>query len=564
MLRRRASLIAATALAGSLVLASCNANSRGSTAGDSSSGGSHGAVGAPAKGGTLYEYSAAKEIHFDPAMSQNLGTSSIHLIVRSLTAWKTSPTGNTELVPDLATDTGTPTDGGKTWTFHLKPGQKYADGSTITSQDIKFGIERSFDPQLQGGLSYHKALLVGAQNYQGPAKGKQLDSIQTPNSTTIVFHLVRPFADWGWVASMPAFAPIPAKAGMGIPKYDHTPPSSGPYQVASYTVGSQVTLKRNPHWQKASDPARLGAPNTIVYDMGLDPDTLAQRMVDDQGNDRNGAGVPVTAAIVPKINSDPSVKARTTVSPSGAAEFLVLNTSRPGLKDLNVRKALEYAIDKQSVQTVAGGPTYAGKIATTLIPPGVQGYRHYDLYPAPATGDLAKAKKLLGNTKVPTLKLVYDSTAPGEDKQAISIQADLKKLGIKVKLLGQDSDTWQATVSQSNNFDLTISGWQADYPGAYAQLQPVFASNQVGGGNFNLSKFKDPSVDAAINKATSITDSTKASAAWAAIDKQIMQQAPVVPLYYAHQAYLNGSNVTGTYIPTFPTYPNVLIQGLRK
>ena len=563
MSRRRASLIAAAALTGSLVLASCNANSHGSSSTGSTSGG-NGATAAATKGGTLYEYSSTKEIHFDPAKSQNLGTSSIHLIVRGLTSWQTSPTGDTKLVPDLATTTGKPSDGGKTWTFTLKKGQEYADGSPITAQDIKFGIERSFDPQLQGGLSYHKALLVGGEKYQGPAKGKHLASIETPNSTTIVFHLVRPFADWGWVASMPAFAPIPVKAGMGIPKYDHTPPSSGPYQVASYKVGSSVTLKRNPHWQKASDTVRSAAPDKVVYEMGLDPDTLAQRMVDDQGNDKNGAGVGVTAAIVPKINADPAVKARTTVSPSGAAEYLVLNTSRPGLKNLKVRKALEYAINKKSLQTIAGGPTYAGSIASTLIPPGVQGYKKYDLYKAPDTGDAAKAKKLLGNAKVPTLNLVYDSTTPEQAKQAASVKADLKKIGINVKTTPQDSDTWYATVSQSNNFDLAISGWQADYPGAYAQLQPVFASNQIGGGNFNLSKFKDPAVDAAINKATAITDPAKADAAWAALDKQILQQAPVVPLYYSHQAYLNGSNVTGTYIPTFPTYPNVLVQGLKK
>lgn len=545
------------------MLASCNANSHGSSSSGSATAG-NGARAAAKKGGALYEYSPSKEIHFDPAKSQNLGTSAIHLIVRGLTAWKTSPSGDTQLVPDLATTTGEASDGGKTWTYRLKPGQEYADGSTITAQDIKFGVERSFDPQLQGGLSYHKALLVGGEKYQGPAKGKHLASIETPNATTIVFHLTRPFADWGWVASMPAFAPIPAKAGMGIPKYDHTPPSSGPYEVASYTVGSKITLKRNPNWQKKNDPVRPAAPDSIVYEMGLDPDTLAQRMVDDQGDDRNGAGVPVTAAIVPKINADPSVKARTTVSPSGAAKYLALNTSRPGLKNLNVRKALEYAINKKSLQTIAGGPTYAGSIATTLIPPGVQGYKKYDLYPAPATGDIAKAKKLLGNTKVPTLKLVYDTTAPNQDKQAASIKADLKKVGINVKLVGQDSDTWSATTTQGNNFDLAIAGWQADYPGAYAQLQPVFASNQVGGGNYNQAKFKDPAVDAAINNATAITNAGKADAAWSKIDQQIMQQAPAVPLYYSHQAYLNGSNVTGTYIPTFPTYPNYLVQGLKK
>ena len=108
---------------------------------------------------------------------------------RRLTTWDIEPGKEPRVVPDLATDTGKATDGGRTWTYTLKPGLKLSDGSPITSADIKYGLERSFAPELSGGLGYHKTLLVGGDNYTGPYKGKELDSIETPDDRTIVFKL---------------------------------------------------------------------------------------------------------------------------------------------------------------------------------------------------------------------------------------------------------------------------------------------------------------------------------------------------------------------------------------
>ena len=96
------------------------------------------------------------------------------------------------------------TDSGKTWTYTLKDGLKFADGSAITTKDIKYGIERSFAPELSGGLGYHKSLLVGGDTYKGPYAGKELASIETPDDHTIVFHLKSSFGDWPWIVSMPA------------------------------------------------------------------------------------------------------------------------------------------------------------------------------------------------------------------------------------------------------------------------------------------------------------------------------------------------------------------------
>jgi peptide/nickel transport system substrate-binding protein len=248
-MRRTTRAVAAAAVL-ALAVTACNANNK--------SGPTAGSTAAAEQGGTLHLLSTSKEISLDPAKSQNLGTSTIHLVLRGLTSWKTSPDKAAEIVPDLATDTGKVSDGGKTWTYTLKPGLKYADGSPIVAADIKYGVERSFAPELSGGLGYHKALLVGGDKYTGPYKGKELASIETPDDSTIVFKLSKSFGDWPWIVSMPAFSPVPKKADTDPAHYGEKPVASGPYQVKSYAPGSKLELERNPNWDKASDPARTG------------------------------------------------------------------------------------------------------------------------------------------------------------------------------------------------------------------------------------------------------------------------------------------------------------------
>ncbi|GAB3622626.1 ABC transporter substrate-binding protein [Mariniluteicoccus endophyticus] len=559
----RRHMLAAGIAATALVVAGCNANPRTPATGQTATA-SGATTTTPARGGTLKVLSTSKEIHFDPAMSQNLGTSGIHYIVRGLTSWKTDPKAMAELAPDLATDTGTTSDGGRTWKFTLKDDLRYADGSPIVAADIKFGVERSFDEQLQGGLGYHKQLLVGAPGYRGPAQGQHLDSIETPDDKTIIFHLDRPFADWPWITSMPAFAPVPATKGMGIPAYDHTPPASGPYRVTDYKVGSKVVLERNPHWKAETDPVRPAYPDRIEYEMGLNSETAGQRMAADQGDDKNATGPSVNASLITRINADPKLKERVYVSPSGQMTFLVMNTSRPGLSDIKVRRAIQYAINKQQIQTIAGGPVYGGDIATTLLPPGVYGHEKFDLYPAAPTGDQAKAKEVLAGAQVPKLTLAIDSAKTAQGNQAASIANDLKAIGIEVQIVPQDADKLSDTQTKTGDFDLTLAGWQADFPSAYAALQPLIASSEIGNGGYNMARLSDPKIDQAIAEASGVLDAAAAQKKWAEIDRAAMELAPVVPLIYSKNAFIYGSNVGGSYVPLYPSYTNALVQGLKK
>ncbi|WP_344158524.1 ABC transporter substrate-binding protein [Kribbella yunnanensis] len=552
----------AVAVAAVLALAAtaCNANNK-----DAPSGG--GSSAAAEAGGTLQFLSTSKEISFDPAKSQNLGTSAIHLILRGLTAWKTDPGKPTELVPDLATDTGQVSDGGKTWTYKLKPGLKYADGSTIVAADIKYGIERSFAPELSGGLGYHKSLLVGGDKYTGPYKGGALASVETPDDTTIIFKLNKPFGDWPWVASMPAFSPVPKKADTDPAHYGEKPAASGPYQVKSYQPGSKLELERNPNWDKASDQARTGLPDAYVWQMGLEANTVNQRLIQDANDDKNAAatGVSVPAALIPTVTGNPAVKARVATSPSGALQYLAMNNKRPALSNPEVRKAIQYAVDKQAVQVAEGGPEFGGEIASTLITPGIEGYSKYNTYEAPPAGDPDKAKQLLAAAGVTNLRLTLVADNATGLPVAQAIQQGLKRAGITVDIKPLDSEPLSDLITGNKpDYDLTVSSWLPDFPSAIGNIQPLFATSEIGNGGYNISRYSNPTVDAAINAATAESDKAKAAAAWGALDKQIMNDAPLVPLLYARNAFLHGSKVQNFYLPSYPPYPNTLILGLSK
>jgi peptide/nickel transport system substrate-binding protein len=555
---RRRLTIGAAAAALVLAIAGCNANP--STPENNSSA-------PPAKGGTLDILSSGTEMNFDPATSQSLAITSNGLVNRRLTAWQNGPGKPATVVPDLATDTGRSSDGGKTWTFTLKDGLQFDDGTPITSETIKYGIERSFAPELSGGLSYHKGLLIGGDSYKGPYDGKDLASVETPDDKTIVFKLKVPYGDWPWIVSMPAFAPVEKSKDTKPAEYGKNPASSGPYKVESYQQGVQMALVRNPRWKQSSDQVRTAGPDKIVFKLGQDDTVAAQTLISDNGDAKNSFGADfVPAAQLAQAQNSPQVKSRLVTSQPGAVNFVAMNTQRGALKDVKVRQALEYAIDRNAFIAASGG-AISGSPATTLITPGISGRQPYDLYPAGNDGDVAKAKQLLKAAgHAGDLKLTLITSNPSmSTAQAQAVEQGLERAGVKITLQPLDSNAVSERVTQGKgDYDLYLGSWQPDFPSPNANIQPLYDSSQIGNGGYNTSRYDNPTVDAAISKATAEVDRPKAEQQWAAIDKQIMQDAPVIPISYAKNSFLRGSNVQNFFIGAFPAYPNYLKVTLKQ
>jgi len=558
MMKHKALLGTSAAVALSVALAACGgANSTSATA----------SSGPAQKGGTLTILDSETTITgLDPALSWSLATTSSGLLFRRLTTWKVGPTGTPKVVPDLATSDGTPSDGGRVWTYHLKSGIYFSNGQPITSYDFKYGIERTYASALSGGLNYQKPLIADTASYTGPFSGKQLSSIQTPDKSTIIFHLNKPYGDWPWVVSTTSMAPVPA-GNAPAATFGKQPVTSGPYAVQSYSPGNSLVLVRNKHWSAASDPNRTAGPSKIVFQLNQDPTVEAQTLISDGPSAQDAFGADfVPPAQLAQVENNPSAKSRLVTSPASPLEYLAVNVQSPKLKNLKAREALDYAVNRQAVVLASGG-TLAAQPATTLITPGIAGRVPYDLYPAGSTGNPAKARSLLAQAGVHNLTLTL-ATMNDPISTAISqaVQEAYKKAGINVviKSLDQNAFTALVTGNSASGYDLALSSWQPDFPSAMDNIEPLFASSMIGNGNYNISRLADSHVDALINQAEGTISQTAANALWAQADKAIVGAAAVVPLIYNKNSFLRGSSVQNFYIGTFPAYPIYTAVSLRK
>ncbi len=292
-----------------------------------------------------------------------------------------------QVVPDLATGPGIVGDNGLTWTYHIKPGVKFEDGTTVTSADVKYAVERTFDRSvLPDGPSYFQVLLGGnAATYPGPYQNPSknlmgLTAVRTPNATTIVFGLAHPFADFNYVVAIPQSAPVPPKMDTGA-NYQLHPVSTGPYKFQSYQLDKQLTMVPNSFWKASTDPNAKQLLSKIVINWNVNANDIDNRLL--AGDlDLDAAGTGVQAAARAKILSSPALKAWSDDPISGLFRFAYLNTKVAPLHNVHCREAIEYAADKISLQTAYGGPVAGGDIASTVSPPNVVGQKHFDLYDA--------------------------------------------------------------------------------------------------------------------------------------------------------------------------------------
>ena len=207
-----------------------------------------------------------------------------------------------QVVPDLATGPGVVSDNGLTWTYHIQPDVKFEDGTTVTSQDVKYAVERTFDRGLFPlGPAYFPALLAGnAATYPGPYKDRSknmmgLTAVDTPDATTVVFHLAKPFADFNYVAAIPQTAPVPPNKDTGA-NYQLHPISTGPYMFQSYQLNKQLTLVPNPNWKASTDPNAKQLASKISMTMNMNANDIDNRLLaGDLQVDAAGTGVQAAA-----------------------------------------------------------------------------------------------------------------------------------------------------------------------------------------------------------------------------------------------------------------------------
>jgi peptide/nickel transport system substrate-binding protein len=572
MTRKRTASAVAAAATLTLALAAC---SGGSSGGSGKSGGS-GSSAKPAfnaavdnvynpsdvKGGVLRMANESDWDSLDPANNYySYEWNFNRLYIRTLVTFAAGPgQEGAKLVPDMAQTLGVPSDGAKTWTYKLKPGLKYEDGTAITTKDVKYAVERSLDKAtFPNGPTYFNDFLVGAAKFS-PYKDKSpggLASIETPDDSTIIFHLTKPFSGFDYFAQIPSTAPVPQAKDTGA-KYKQHVISSGPYMFKTNNAGKNFVLVRNPNWSAASDPNRKALPDEIDVALNVNADDIDQRLL---AGDLDVAvtGVGVGSAAQGQILGNPQQKQYADAAASTRLWYTSINGTVKPFDNIHCRRAVEYAADRTGYQTAFGGPVAGGDIATNLLPPIIPGAKPFNAYPVSAnTGDVAKAKQELVQCGQPngfSTGYSYRVERPHEKAAAEALQQSLAKVGIKLTLKGYPKDDYFAQYAGKpdfvvkNNIGLAANGWAADWPDGYGFLAQMVDSRVIRAtGGANNTSVRDPAVDALLDKALTQTDNAAREATWLEIDKKVMDDAFILPGVWTKTLFYRPKNLTNVFI----------------
>jgi peptide/nickel transport system substrate-binding protein len=563
-MRKITPLVAAGAVL-ALALAACGGGSSSSNPSSSYNAALTGIVNpSTAAGGTVRMADTGEPDNVDPGDTYYAYTWNFdRLYARTLVMFGTTPATATKLVPDMATGLGTPSADLKTWTYHLRPGIKFEDGTPVTSKDVKYAVERSLDSTVFPNGPTYFAQYLDTKGYTSVYKDKTPDkmgltAIETPNDLTIVFHTAKPFAEFDYFAQLPQTAPVPQAHDTGANYKTHVY-STGPYMFdGNYTQGKSFALKKNPNWSASTDPNRKQLANRFEVQVDASSNDIDNRLLAGTlGVDEEGTGVlPATQA---KILTTPKLKQYADSAPTTRLWFTAISASVAPFDNIHCRKAVQYATDKTAMQTAYGGPV-AGDIATTMIPPTIPGYKKFDNYPVGADGhgDIAKAKAELALCGKPGgFSTVISARAerPKEVGAALALQQGLEKVGIHTTIKKFPKKDYAAlyagnpTYVKKNGLGILMYGWGVDWNDGFGDLSQIVDSRAIkpGGGNSNFGVV-DPKVDALIDKAVTTTDSAARDAIWGQVDQQVMDDAYYIPYLNAKGLYYRPPSLQNVWV----------------
>jgi len=556
-------------------LAACG-NGGGTSGGTSASGGT------PVQGGTLKLLGSSDVDHLDTASAYYTASYTLErAFTRQLFSYPASSditTANTP-VADLASELPTTANGGisadgKTYTIHLRADAQWntTPARAVTAQDEVLGLKRLCNPVSPvGAPGYYENTIVGMKAFcDGFAKvpgtvpaiaayvnGHEISGVTATDATTVTIKLLQPANDFLNVLAMPFASPAPKEYLNYLPDSAgfraHTI-SDGPYQITKYTANQSIDLAKNPAWTQASDPIRHQYVNDITVTEGQDQGPVQQQIQAGTADLEWDTTVPTPSIPALQAAKDSRLGAYPALDTN---PYLVFNLQSPtansALKNVKVRQAIEYAIDKVAIGQVYGGPALNTPLGQ-IIPPGNVGYQQIDPYATPQSkGDPAKCKSMLAAAGYPnglTIKDVYRN-AGDHPAVAQAIQADLKKCGVTDKLVPVNQGDYYGKYLNSPDaakrgvWDISEPGWVPDWYGnnGRAIIEPLFDGRGYGPNSTDYGDYDNAAVNALIDKALAAPDQSTAATYWHQADVQIMADAAIVPLQTQKTALFRSTRV---------------------
>jgi ABC-type transport system substrate-binding protein len=506
------------------------------------------------RGGTLRLNVSNTDFEFtDPAMSYDaIGWQMLYAVNVTLLNYpdKPAPEG-TRLVPEAAAGFPRVSRDGKTYTFTVRSGMKFSDGSPVTAAAFKRAIERAADPQQASPAIAFLHDVVGADE-RNQGKARSVTGV-TARGQTLVVKLKQANPTLLAELAMPFFGAV--KPSMAIdPKGISVFPSAGPYRIVSRTIGQSLTLARNPNY-KGSRPANA---DRIVYTVNTDQNQSLLQVRAGQA-DYDASGVPPTAHadLAQQYGVRKGGNGRYFVNPFMGVGYVALNTSRAPFNRLNVRKAANFAIDRPALIRVSG--KFYGKRTDQILPPSLQGYREASLYPIKGA-DPARARQLSGGAGN-TVTIIHSTTAL-RTAQAQVVKFNLEQMGLKVETKPLPFAVALRTVgTRGADFDAYVGSWVADYPDPFDFINVLLDGGNIQeSNNSNYAYFNDAKFNKQMNDFAKLSGPSRYSQ-YGKLDVEIMRSAaPWAPFANPNSREFVSSRITN-YIH-HPVYAGAIVNAL--
>jgi peptide/nickel transport system substrate-binding protein len=428
-----------------------------------------------------------------------------------------------EVIPGLAESMPKITDGGKTYTLTLRKGLKYSDGTPVEASDFETSVERLFKLNSPGTVHYGE--IVGAEKF-AKTKSGGISGVETDDKTgKITIHLTAPRGSFVDELALPFVALVPP----GTPAEDQTAhpiPATGPYEIVKINPGRNWTYERNPQWKKNNSALMPELPSGHV-------DKIEATVVSNQSTQVDEVEQGKTNWMFDPLPPDrvAEVKSRYEgtqfrLESSLSTYFFWMNMKRAPFDDPKVRQAVNYAVDPAALERI-----YAGEIKGThqILPPDMPGYEQFDLYPH----NLTKAKELIAQANPSDRSVtIWTIALSPNDKAGEYYEGVLNQIGLHAKLKKINANNYFTVIGNESTPELD-TGWGdffADFPQPNDFLQPMFATSSIQPTNStNLARFSDPKVDKQIEKLATEQLGPEQESQYAALDREIMEQAPWAP-----------------------------------
>jgi ABC-type transport system substrate-binding protein len=559
-------------------------------------GASASAAGTPQRGGTLKILGQSDIFNLDTVSAYYTVSNMLNrAYTRQLFSYVTTGAFSNQLavVPDVAsvmptTANGGITDGGLTITVHLKTDAMWntKPARAVVAGDFVREFKMLCNPVSPvGAPGYFTATIVGMASYcDGFAKAKPtvagiaayvnghtLAGVTAPNNTTVVFHLLSPSADFLNILTLGFCSAYPVEYMAYLPdgaQFRANTLSDGPYQITNYTANKSFTLTRNPAWTQASDSLRHAYVNQIDVTEGLTATSVQQQLEVGTGDMEWDVNVPPQD--IPALLS--SKDARLIIGPSGKnyvdlGTYLALNQYAGVMKNKLVREAVAYAVNKNAIVQVLGGPSVAATTSQVVLPGNVGYVPGFNPFPDNnGTGNPTKAKALLKAAGFPNgvaVKLLFSTTDPGP-LVGQALQASLQLAGFKVTLVPATQSQFYGTYleapssSKADKWDIAPPGWIPDWFGNNGRSTIVPLLTAPGLGSNDFGGYTSAAMNAQVHQALTATTAAAAATAWAKANEQAMNDAALVPVNVQkwpiyHSSTLQGCNFVAEFLNCDPT-----------